>query len=902
VSLATRLGVVLVLLLTAASSTAQTSSLPSPSDLVLRAVPLTSDQLPRIDGVLDEAAWAQAPKAGDFVQRIPNPGDAATERTEVAVLYGDADVYVGFWCYVKDPSTLVARLARRDEFVGSDRVAVAFDSYNDDRTAFYFGVTAGNVEQDILMYNDNDEDSSWDAVWDGKSTRFSNAQGSGYMVEMRIPFSQLRYQTGDGPEVWGIQFQRRVPSTGEDMFWAPILPDVNGFVSRFGQLDGLDVQRAPRQIEIIPYALTQLTRAPGDANNPFYAENDIGPNVGFDAKVGLTSNLTLTATVNPDFGQVEADPAVVNLSQFENFFEERRPFFVEGVDIFEYGRTQTNNASFRPTFFYSRRIGRSPTRRIGGGDITYVDSPAQTTIASAAKVSGKIGPWSVGLLDAVTLEESARYITGGGVEESTPVEPLTNYLVGRVRRDFREGGTVVGGIVTSTARQMGSDGLFDRIAASNATMAGLDFEHRFDNRRWVVSGVAAGSLVNGTDDFVTRLQNAPQRYYQRVDSDGLDVDTTLTSLSGLHTELSIQRSVEGSWDASLTGGVTTPGFDVNDLGFQNRADVASINYFVGRREPEPKRLRRYSIYHFGGYALNFDGDLINQYYGGGLFAQFQNQWSVNVNLNGSPYQKNDRLTRGGPIAERPADIGTNISVNTDQSKVVSGGAFASIRGELANDYAGAPAEYDRYVGVELTVRPSNALSISVEPTYGSERDNDQYFTRIASPEAATTFGSRYVFADIEQQSFDVGVRVNWTFTPDLTLQLYAQPFVTTGQYSGLKEFSTPGSFDFDVYGEAKGTVTPVMDGEAVTAYDIDPGDGGESFQLRNRDFNFRSLRGNAVLRWEWRPGSTLFVVWQQQRNEQVPYDGFGVVEELGEVFRAPVENVFLVKATYWFGL
>ena len=897
-----RLGALGLVLLAAPSVASQTSPAASGAAPSLRAVAITADQRPRIDGVLDEAVWATAPRATDFVQRIPEPGDPATERTEAAVLYSDDAIYVAFWCYVRDPSTLVARLARRDEFVGSDRVAVAFDSYDDDRTAFYFGVTAGNVEQDILMYNDSNEDSSWDAVWDGESTRFSNAEGSGYLVEMRIPFSQLRYQTGPGPEVWGLQFQRRMPTTGEDVFWAPILPDVDGFVSRFGRLDGLNVERAPRQIEIIPYALTQLTRAPGDVDNPFYAENDIGPNVGFDAKVGLTSNLTLTATVNPDFGQIEADPAVVNLSQFENFFEERRPFFVEGVDIFEYGRTRTNNVSFRPTFFYSRRIGRSPVRNLNGDAFVYVDSPEQTTIASAAKVSGKLGPWSVGLLDAVTLEERARYITEAGARETTPVEPLSNYLVGRVRRDFREGATVVGGIVTSATRDMSGDGLFDDITASNATMAGLDFEHRFAERKWVVSGVAAASVVNGTEGFVERLQRAPQRYYQRPDAGHLGVDASRSSLSGLHSELSIQRSVDGEWDGSLTGTVTTPGFEVNDLGFQSRADVTSLNYFVGRRQSEAQRLRQYSVYHYGGYILNFDGDLIGQYYGAGAYAQFQNLWSVNAGLNGNAPQKNDRLTRGGPLAARPPDIGVEFGVDTDPSKVISGGAYASVRTELANDFDGAPAEYDRYIGVGVTVRPSDALSVSFEPSYGSELDNDQYFARLDAPEAVGTFGTRYVFADIRQRSFDMGVRVNWTFTPEVTLQLFAQPFVTTGQYANLKEFRTPGEFDFDVYGEARGTVTPVTEADVVVAYDVDPGDGGEAFRLENRDFNFRSLRGNAVLRWEWRPGSTLFLVWQQQRNEQARYDGFGVFEEIGEVFRAPVENVFLVKATYWFGL
>src|SRR5690606_14975855 len=424
----------------------QTSHTPLPELRAHTALRLDEGQRPHVDGVLDEAVWASAPLATDFVQRAPSPGQPATERTEVAVLYDDSALYVGFRCYVRDPATLVGRLARRDEFDSSDRVAVAFDSYDDDRTAFYFGVTAGNVEQDILMYNDNYEDASWDAVWDGKSARFDGADGAGYSVEMRIPFSQLRYRTGPGPETWGVQFQRRIPSTGEDVFWAPILPDMDGFVSRFGRLEGLDVERAPRQIELVPYALAQVTRAPGDAADPFYAENEVQPNVGFDAKVGLSSNLTLTATVNPDFGQVEADPAVVNLSAFETFFEERRPFFVEGVDIFDYGSTRTNNVSYRPTFFYSRRIGRSPSRGLDGDEAVWLDSPEPTTIAAAGKVSGKVGPWSVGLLDAATLQEEARFIDEAGNELSTPVEPRANYLVGRVRRDFREGGTVVGGI------------------------------------------------------------------------------------------------------------------------------------------------------------------------------------------------------------------------------------------------------------------------------------------------------------------------------------------------------------------------------------------------------------------------------------------------------------------------
>ncbi|MDX1419946.1 MAG: DUF5916 domain-containing protein, partial [Rubricoccaceae bacterium] len=554
-----------------------------------------------------------------------------------------------------------------------------------------------------------------------------------------------------------------------------------------------------------------------------------------------------------------------------------------------------------PTFFYSRRIGRSPTRGLGS-EAVWVDSPEQTTIATAAKVSGKVGDWSVGLLDAVTTQENARFIDELGVEHSTPVEPLSNYLVGRVKRDFREGATVVGGIVTAVNRQMGDEGLFDSIVPTSAYLGGLDFQHQFDERRWTVSGVLAASNVNGTPDVITRLQRAPQRYFQRPDADGLSVDESLTSLSGAHTELSLARTGGRHWGMSLTGTATTPGFEVNDLGFQFRADAASLNYFTNYRESEPRHLQFYNIWHFGGWGTNFDGDLINHYYGVGTYMQFRNQWWLNGNLRFIPYQKNDRLTRGGPIAERPTDTGINVSAGTDNSKAISASGWFNLRTELANDYDGAPAEYDRYVGFDVTVRPSDALAIELGPTFGWEFDNDQFFTTVSSDAAANTFGTRYIFADIEQQSFSLDLRVNYTFTPELTLQLFARPFITTGQYSGYKEFRTPGSFDFDVYGEARGTITELFEDGAGVGFLVDPGDGGEPFELSNRDFNFRSLRGNAVLRWEWRPGSTLFFVWQQQRTDFAEYDGFGIGEELGEVFRAPVENVFLVKATYWFGL
>ncbi|MDX1419943.1 MAG: DUF5916 domain-containing protein [Rubricoccaceae bacterium] len=893
------------LILAAGAADAQPVSAPG-----LQAFRLDPGQRPRVDGRLDEAVWADAPKAVGFTQREPAPGSASSEHTEVAVLYDGEALYVGFWADVRDPSTLVARLARRDTYPISDRVSVDIDSYGDGRTAFSFAVTAGGVEQDLLIYNDVQEDATWDAVWEGEVAQTPG----GYTAEFRIPFSQLRYPTGTGPQTWGIQFQRDIPASGEVGFWAPILPDEGGYVSRFGRLEGLVGLRAPRRIELLPYAAGRLTRAPGDAVDPFYEANDLEPTAGFDAKVGLTSNLTLTATVNPDFGQVEADPAVVNLSQFETFFEERRPFFVEGVDIFEYGRTRTSNVAFRPTFFYSRRIGREPSRSVGGREILWVDSPEQTTIATAAKVSGKVGDWSVGLLDAVTVEEEAVYIDDADQELRTAVEPFTNYLVGRVQRGFRGGASVVGGIVTATHRRMGDEGLFAGVLPSSATVVGLDVEHAWQDRAWTVSGVVAGSRVVGDSLTLLGLQRSPTRYFQRPDQTYLGLDPGATRLDGVHTELSLARTGGRHWRGSITGTLTSPGFEVNDLGFQSRADVASFSWFGQYRQPRPSRLNFYNVSAFGGWAMNLAGDPIQHYYQVTSFVRFKNLWSTFGYVIARPEYVNDRLTRGGPLALRPPDGAAGVELYTDRRRTLWGGIELQGRTEWveAYDVGVAGGEWDLGVELALGWRPSDAVAVTVEPEWSRQLDTDQFFARLADGPAAT-FGTRYVFADIRREAFELGLRLDWTFTPDLSLQLFAEPFVLSGRYSGFKEFRTPRTYDFDVYGLDKGAITPrVCDGdpcaprpaatdETPTDYLVDPGD-GEPFTLSNRDFNFRSLRGNAVLRWEWRPGSTLFFVWQQTRDEFADYDGFGVVEELGEVFRAPVENVFLVKATYWLGL
>ena len=879
------LALLLCLALTAPLGAALASGDPAPS---LRAERLTDTGI-SVDGQLDETAWARAEVADGFQQFRPDPGEPSTQRTQAFVLYDDDALYVGFRCYDDAPEAIVRQLARRDDWNISDKVIVSVDSYGDGRTAFSFGVNAAGVKYDILTYNDTNEDMSWDAVWDAAVA----PTAEGWTAEFRIPLSQLRFRSGDGVQPWGVQFQRDIARTDEKSFWAPILPDVDGFVSRFGRLDGVEGLEAPRRLEVQPYAASRLTREPGETADPFYAPNDFTGSVGADVKYGLTSDLTLSATINPDFGQVEADPAVVNLSAFETFFEERRPFFVEGVDVFEFGRTRSFNYAYYPTFFYSRRIGRQPQRRLGNDEGVYVDSPDQTTIATAAKVSGKVGSWSVGVLDAVTLEEQGRFLDTDGTIQTTAVEPLSNYAVGRVKRDFRDGNSVVSGLFTATNRSM-NESVFADLTPSSAYVGGLDFEHAWDNRRWTVSGIAAGSYVSGSASVIEALQRAPQRYYQRPDADNLSVDAAATSLGGGFGSLSLAKT-GGKWRGSLTSTAVTPGFDVNDLGFQFRADVYALSGIVlyNQNEPAVPWLRRWGANVNWTVATNGDGQTINRQLNLNANLQHRNHWGGGLWIGGVPWAfYNDRLTRGGPVAVRPADIGINPWIHSDERKAISGNAFAFLRTEFVDN-----PEFDRAFGLDITARPSASLSFTLSPNVSHELDTDQFITSVEDEAAAATFGTRYVFGDITQTSVSLGLRADWTFSPDLSLQLFARPFVTSGRYAGFKEFRTPGTYDFDVYGRDRGTIM-AQDGTFL----VTPGDGGGDFTFNDPDFNFRSLRGSAVLRWEYRPGSALFLVWQQQRNGFEPFGDFDFGRDFGAIFREDVQNIFLVKATYWLGV
>jgi hypothetical protein len=840
-----------------------------------------------VDGKLDETAWGAAVPATEFTQLDPSEGQPASERTEVRVLVDDEAVYIGARLYDREPGKIRAQLLRRDESPNSDGFRAYIDSYHDYLTAFGFGLTAGGAVQDWSIGSGGAWDSSWDPVWAGAAS----VDSLGWTAEMRIPLSQLRYSSIDDA-TWGIQFERLIQRKAEDDFFAFSPKKDESGPAKYGHLCGLGSLHATRRLELLPYSLARSEHLHVARGNPFRDGSDQFGAAGLDLKYGLTSNLTLDGTVNPDFGQVEVDPAVVNLSAFETFYEERRPFFVEGADVFRYGQTRSMNSMGRLRVFHSRRIGRAPQRTLSGGQYPFVDAPDVTTIATAGKLTGKTARgWSVGALDAVTTRETADFVDSQGARGETAVEPRTNYFVGRSRRDLRGGNSVLGGLFTATNRGLADPGLESRLRA-HAYVGGVDWNHAWANRHWAFDGFVVGSTVGGSSSAIAGTQASSSHYFQRPDLRSAHYDPTRTHLEGFASDLSLAKYSGKHWLGSIIVQTASPGFEVNDVGFQNRVDRTGLSTILFYKEDKPGRLlRNWDAFVFQNHAFNFDGDNNFAQWSASGDLQLHNYWNLNWRFEYNPPAFDDRLTRGGPVAGMPRGGRASFGFGSDSRRSTTYGAdFSFARSESH----GRDASYS----VSLNLRPTSAVQINVSPTVDWSRDPAQYVDVIGDALATRTYKNRYVFGAIEQTTASIATRLNWTFTPRLSLQLYVQPLVVTGGYSEFKELHAPRGFDFDVYGRDGGTIE--RQGED---YVVDPDGAGPaaSFGFQNPDFDFRSLRGNAVLRWEYRPGSTLFFVWQQSRSGSEPIGDFDLHRDTSALFHQRAENVFALKATYWFG-
>jgi hypothetical protein len=833
---------------------------------------LTTEK-PDIDGVLDDAAWQTGEWAGDFTQWIPNEGANPSHPTELKILYDDRSIYVAIRAFDSEPEKISRKGGRRDELHG-DMVGITFDSYHDHRTGFEFDVTSSGQKIDLVLMNPMNWDTNWDAVW----YVATGLEDSAWTAEYEIPLSQLRYSS-DYEQVWGLHCWRWIDRLQEESDWEPQSSTGAGILYQFGELHGIRGLPRSRRIEIMPYSLGRLSTFKKEPDNPF-ADNghsSLG-NLGIDAKIGLSSNFTADLTFNPDFGQVESDPSVMNLTAFETFFAEKRPFFLEGKNIFNF---DAGDASI----FYSRRIGQSPAYVPGLADQEYMKFPDNTTILSATKVSGKTADGlSIGVLQSLTANEKAS-IHSGGANSDVSVEPLTNFMIGRAQKDFKDGSTVIGGILTSTNRSIGDSHL--EFLNRNAYTGGIDVLHHWKDKEFFVDAKFAGSHIRGSRDAIGNLQNASARYYQRPDADHLDFDSTRTSLSGYGGSIEIGKGSKGLWRYSTEFNWRSPGLDFNDMGFMQKSDLIqqenSISYFVNRPVSVFRTysvgFRQFNNWDFGIDHLSSGGEL-------NLRFDFLNKWAVSNSLEYTSEALDTRILRGGYAMLVPAIWTNHFNVRTDRSR--------HVYFEVSADVALAGNQRTRYYRVQprLTFLPANTLRISMSLDYASNTDRLQYVDTKSVDNI-----DLYILAKIKQYTLGTTFRIDYNITPELSVQYYGSPFASVGEYSEFKAATDPSADNFDA---RYFLINPVLNGDQ---YEVTgPAEAQPVYTFSNPDFNFFQLRSNLVCRWEYRPGSQIYLVWSQDRTDFVQPGHESVSAALDNLADVSPNNIFLVKFNYWFNL
>ncbi len=843
----------------------------------------------RVDGRLDDPAWRQAVFFSDFRQRDPVYGAQPSDRTEVAFLYDDAAIYVGARMHSSEPDRIPASLTRHDGFGRAEHLTVSLDPFLDRRTAFSFTVTSGNGRRDFVHTSDTDDfrsrDYTWNPVWEGKAVRDS----LGWTLEMRIPLSQLRFPSQPA-HVWGLNVQRGMPQRNEDVFWIAVPRNVPGYVSRFGTLHGIAGIPTSRRIELLPYAAgsAKFTGSPVPGN-PFDDGRVVRQSFGADLKMGLGSSLTLDATINPDFGQVDADPAEVNLSAFESFFPERRPFFTEGSEQLSGGGN---------TYFYSRRVGAPPRGSASGN---FVDRPGNTRILAAAKITGRIGSgWQLGVFTGITERTYAR--TYDSIPErfgEVEVEPVSAYSAGRLQRLFGTSGSTIGFTLAGT-RRMFTDAspLADRFSRE-AVAGGGDWALRLRDGAYTINGRVGFSHVAGQPTAITRLQEAPARYFQRPDADYVEVDPERTSLQGFSAGISANKNA-GLWLWGVSLETDSPGFETNDIGRLQNGDDVGLSANLTRRQTDPSALFRRSRANLSGrLGWNYGGVRRDAQLRLSTNANFHNYWDANFNVQFNPRTLSDNLTRGGPLMQNGWRIRTDGNVSTSSSSPTTvrfGGVYE----------AGEFGAWATEIGVRISANPLPTLSLSLDPGYQRRVSARQYVGRFGGG-SDLTFGARYVFAKIERSQLAVRIRGNYIFSPTLSVEGYAEPFSASGRYFDFGELERAGSRFLRTYGEAPGTTITAEDRRYRVTDTESPG----TFTFGNPDFNSLSFRSNLVLRWEWNPGSTLFFVWQQNRSEfcragsvaecpdgSVP-GSLASVASFADPFKVPGDNFIAVKVSYW---
>ncbi len=830
---------------------------------------------PVIDGKLDDECWKTGDWAGDYHQYIPNEGAKPTYPTELKLLYDDKNLYIAFRAYDDEPEKIQRLSGVRDDIVG-DMVGITFDSYHDRRTGFEFTVTAWGQKVDLVLFNPASWDFNWNAVWKVKT----GLEDSAWVAEFEVPLSQLRYSKED-EQVWGMHTWRWINRLQEESNWEIQSKTGPGMLYNFGELRGIKGLKKSQRLEIMPYTLGDLSTMKKEPGNPFADKGRaFGGNIGLDAKIGISSNFTVDITVNPDFGQVESDPSVMNLTAFETFYEEKRPFFLEGLTIFDY---KFDNQSL----FYSRRIGHAPSRRVDPSDELFVKSPDKTSILSAIKFSGTTSKgFSVGLIQSVTANEFARLSDADGNRSSTQVEPLTNYMVARIQKGYKEGTTVVGGMLTSTNRLIEDDNL--RFMSSDAYTGGLDILHHWKDKEYFLDARLIGSYIDGSREAITLLQESSARYYQRPGADYLKYDTTRTNLGGYGGKFKIGKGSKGLWRYST--GVTwlSPGLELNDLGYMNSADEINqeneLTYLINK---PVSIFRTYNIGLEQFNTWNFDGLYLGS--GGHLqFAsEFLNQWGFSTNLIFHSRGIDTKILRGGYDMMMPYRITTFGKLNTDMSKKFTAGISYSY------EYTGSNSAANYQIEPGITLRPFSSMKLGLSANYSDNRDRLQY---VATRDFLSE--KRYILGTINQKTLGLTFRVDLNLTPEFSIQYYGSPFISRGSYSEFKRVIAPEAAVYDERFELLSNQQLI--GESY-GFDED-NDMVPDYFIANPDFNFHEFRSNLVAKWEYRLGSFIYLVWSSERTGVTSASDASVGDSYKQLRDIFPNNIFLIKLNYWFSL
>ena len=830
---------------------------------------------PIIDGKLDDECWKKGTWAGNYHQWMPEEGARPTYPTELNIQYDDKYLYIAIRAFDGEPKKIIRRSGARDEQVG-DMVGLTFDSNHDFRTGYEFSVTSWGQKIDVILYNPFNFDFNWDAVYKVKT----GLEDSAWVAEYQIPLSQLRY-SNKKEQVWGMHAWRVISRLSEEDNWEQQYKNSPGILYNFGELRGIEGLKRSRRIEIMPFVLGKFSTMQAQAANPFTRNGRAwSGNAGLDAKIGVSSNFTINLTVNPDFGQVESDPSMMNLTAFETFYQEKRPFFLEGLTIFDYKLDDQS-------LFYSRRIGHTPSLTYPSNDTTFVKSPEKTAILSAFKFSGTTSRGlSIGLIQSITANETAQLSNPEGKITSKQVEPLTSYTVVRIQKGYNSGNTIFGGIITSVNRSI-NDPKLDFLSR-NAYTGGLDLLHYWNDKKNYIDARLLGSNINGSNQAITALQESSTRYYQRPGADYLGFDTSKTHLNGYGGKFKLGRISKIHWNFYTGISWLSPGLELNDIGYMTFADqIKNDNDIIYQTTKPVSIFHSYSLELDQFNLWNFNGTYLGSGARLNFSSEYKNNWTFNTSLIYNTNSIDPRFLRGGPQMKIPYIISELGTASTDPSKktiLIFSYNYQARGSNSATSYS---------IGPGISVRPLQVLTIGVTANIARNHDLLQYITALDYMSQ-----KRYIFGTIDERTVGLTFRINLNISPEFSVQYYGSPFISRGTYSEFKHITDPSAESFTdrfkVYDYAL---------QPSGNYNLDEnGDGIADYNIANPDFNFQQFRSNLVVKWEYRPGSFIYLVWSNDRTGTTGSSGTSYRQSLNQLMNISPNNIFLIKLSYWFNL